>query len=82
MNTIIKLLIIASFVAAIGLLMHKVNAYGQQATIFEDQYVLCNFEGKCFTFDQDDYLSKPQIEEFNLFFNNDMDTYSMEDLTQ
>lgn len=80
MNTIIKLFIIAFFVAAIGLLMHKVKA--QEATIFEDQYVLCNFEGKCFTFNQDDYLSKPQIEEFQIFFDNNMDTYSMEDLTQ
>jgi hypothetical protein len=79
MNKIIKLLIIASFVAAIGLLMHKVNA--QQNNIFEDQYVLCNFEGKCFTFNQDDYLHKSQIEEFQLFFNNNMDTYSIEDLT-
>jgi hypothetical protein len=77
MNTIIKLLIIAFFVAAIGLLMHKVNA--QQAGIYEDQYILCSFEGECFTFNQDDYLSKPQIEEFQIFFDNDMDTYSIED---
>jgi hypothetical protein len=80
MNKIIKLLIIASFVAAIGLLMHKANA--QQNNIYEDQYVLCNFEGKCFTFNQDDYLGKAQIEEFQIFFDNNMDTYSMEDLTQ
>jgi hypothetical protein len=80
MNTIIKLLIIAFFVAAIGLLMHKANA--QQKSIYEDQYILCNFEGKCFTFNQDDYLSKPQIEEFQIFFDNNMDTYSIEDMTK
>jgi hypothetical protein len=79
LNIIIKLFIIAAIVAVIGQVMHRVNA--QQNNIFEDQYVLCNFEGECFTFNQDDYLKKSQIEEFQLFFNNDIDTYTIEDLT-
>jgi hypothetical protein len=85
MTNILRDIAIGSVIAAATalVLFNLVHpAKGQQNNIFEDQYVLCSFEGECFTFNQDDYLSKSQIEEFQLFFNNDMDTYSMEDLIQ
>lgn len=56
------------------------TVFAQTTGIYEDQYVLCNHELVCFTFNQDDYLSNSQIEEFQLFFNNDMDTYYIEEL--
>jgi hypothetical protein len=67
------------FSIAVASLIGSLVAYGQSG-IYEDQYILCNFEEECFTFNQDDYLSRAQTEEFQLFFNNDMDTYSISDL--
>lgn len=72
-----KALIIAitGLVATIALgFVLKANA------IYEDQYTLCNFDKECFDFNRDDYLSNSQIDEFELFYDNNMDTYDIDDL--
>ena len=82
-ETIIYVAMISSMIIT-ALLALVFLAEGAQAQtvpgIHEDQYIMCNFEGKCYTINQDDWLSRAQVEDFNIMFDNDMDTYDIEDI--
>lgn len=50
--------------------------------IFEDQLIACNFENECVTINVDDYLDKDKADKLWSQYENDIDTFSIEDLTQ
>lgn len=72
------------FIASALFLIYAINSvYGQTGTIEgiqEDQLAITNFEGETFVINADDYLTEDQINEFWIFYNNDMDTFNVEDL--
>ena len=50
------------------------------AQIFEDQFIVCNFESICAVIDIDDYMNKEKSDHLWSQFNNDIDTFTMGDL--
>lgn len=69
------LVLVAGFIGA-----SLIPAYGQTAGIHEDQFIVCNFEAKCVIINTDDYMTKQASNDLWISFNNDLDTFDMEDL--
>ena len=55
------------------------SVFGQ---VQEDQLQICNFKDICTIINADNYLSKKSIDKIWYNFNNDIDTYSLSDITQ
>lgn len=51
-----------------------------KSDINEDQIIACNFESKCVTLDIDDFMNQDKRDHLWSIYNNDIDTYSVEDL--
>jgi hypothetical protein len=71
---------LAVFSIAVAALIGSSIAYGQQSGIYEDQFIVCNFEAKCTIINTDEYLSERASDDLWIAFNNDMDTFDMESL--
>lgn len=68
------------FGALVAALLGSLVAYGQQSGIYEDQLIVCNFEAVCQIIDIDDYIDYYEQDKLWNNFNNDLDTFDMEEL--
>jgi hypothetical protein len=51
-------------------------------SMYEDQLTICNFEQACQVVNADNYLTKKSLDKLWVNFNQDLDTFSVSDLTQ
>lgn len=77
------MMIMAIVMAIIGFSAFITLVYGQSEplTIYEDQFIVCTFEHECTVINTDDYMTHKKSNDLWISFNNDLDTFSIEDLT-
>jgi hypothetical protein len=51
----------------------------QQKTVYEDQFILCNFWNICTIINADDFMSKKSIDKLWNNFDQDLDTFKLTD---
>lgn len=69
------LISITSIIVLSGLIWH--GAFGQSATLDEDQLMLCNFKDICQVVNIDDYMNKANSTKLWYNYNHDLDTFTL-----
>jgi hypothetical protein len=56
------------------------NMIFAEETVYEDQFILCNFVGVCTVFNADSYMSRETIDKLWKQFDKDLDTFGISDI--
>jgi len=71
------LLVLATLCLTLNFLKARAQ---EQKSLYEDQFILCNFKNVCQLINIDDYINKQNSSKLWHNFNNDLDTFNLSEI--